>query len=61
MRYAIVDDSTKVVFNTILWDGESLYAIPDGMSIVSLEDAPCGPGWIQQPDGSFLPPSEDAS
>lgn len=58
MRYAIVDDIAKVVENVIVWDGTSPYTPPTGTTLVNVDAIPCGPGWIQQPDGSFLPPSE---
>ncbi len=58
MRYAIVDNSTKEVQGVIIWDGVTLFAPPAGTTLVNVDDAPCGPGWIQQPDGSFLSPEE---
>ena len=61
MRYAIVDDVTKVVQGVILWDGVSPITPPAETTLVNVDNIPCGPGWIEQPDNSFLPPSEDAS
>jgi hypothetical protein len=61
MRYAIVDDVTKVVQGVILWDGVTPYTPPVGTTLVNVDGIFCGPGWIQQPDGSFLPPPDDAS
>lgn len=58
MRYAIVDDTTKVVQNVIVWDGVSPYSPPIGSALVSVNNVLCGTGWIQQPDGSFAPPLE---
>lgn len=58
MRYAIVNDSTKVVENVIIWDGVSIYSNHAGVTIVNVDNIPCGPGWIQQSNGSFLPPQE---
>lgn len=60
MRYAIVDDLTKVVLNLIRWDGVTLFTPPVGTSLVNVTDVPCNIGWIEQPDGSFTPPPEEA-
>ena len=56
MRYAIVDNATKVVQNVIIWDGVTPFTPPDGTTLVNVDGILCGTGWIQQPDGSFLPP-----
>lgn len=56
MRYAIVEDSTKVVFGVILWDGVTPYTPPQGTSLVNVDGVLCDIGWIQQPDGTFTPP-----
>lgn len=61
MRYAIVDDVTKVVQGVILWDGVTPYTPPVGTTLVNVDGIFCGPGWIQQPDGSFLPPPEESN
>jgi hypothetical protein len=58
MRYAIVDESTKVVLNICVWDGVSTYTPPAGTALINVDGILCGSGWIQQPDGSFLPPPE---
>lgn len=56
MKYAIVDDSTKVVQNMIVWDGVTPFTPPIETTLVNVDNTVCGPGWIQQPDGSFIPP-----
>jgi hypothetical protein len=61
MRYAIVDDATKVVQNVIVWDGATPYTPPAGTTLVNVDGIPCGPGWIQQPDGSFSPAPEESN
>ena len=61
MRYAIVDDLTKIVQGVIIWDGTSPYMPPAGTTLVNVDGIPCGPGWIQQPDGSFAPPPEESN
>ena len=61
MRYAIVDDATKVVQNVIVWDGVTPYTPPAGTTLVNVDGIPCGPGWIQQTDGSFIPPPEESN
>lgn len=55
MRYAIVDDLTKVVLNIIRWDGVAPYTPPAKTSLVNVTDVPCDIGWVQQPDGTFAP------
>lgn len=59
MRYATVDDASKVVLNVSIWDGVTPYTPPAGTTLVDVEGITCGPGWIQQPDGSFLPPDDN--
>ena len=59
MRYAIVDDATKVVQGVIIWDGVTPYTPPAGTALVNVDGIPCGPGWVEQPDGSFTPPPEE--
>jgi len=61
MRYAIVDDLTKVVLNLIRWDGVAPYTPPAGTSLVNVTDVLCDIGWIQQPDGSFAPAPEESN
>jgi hypothetical protein len=61
MRYAIVDDASKVVLSIIIWDGTSPYALPAGTTLVNVDGIQCGPNWIQQPDGSFVPPAEESN
>lgn len=56
MRYAIVDNATKVVQNVIVWDGVTPFNPPAGTTLVNIDNTLCGPGWIQQTDGSFIPP-----
>lgn len=58
MKYAIVDDATKVVQNVIVWDGVTPFTPPTGTTLVNVDGILCGPGWIQQQDGSFVPPPE---
>lgn len=55
MRYAIVDDLTKVVLNIIRWDGVAPYTPPAGTSLVNVTDVSCDIGWIEQPDETFAP------
>ena len=61
MRYAIVDDATKVVQNVIVWDGVTTFTPPTGTTLVNVDGIPCGPGWIEQPNGSFIPPPEESN
>jgi hypothetical protein len=59
MKYATVDDATKVVVNMSVWDGVTPYTPPVGTTMVNVDGILCGIGWIQQPDGSFLPPEDN--
>ncbi len=58
MKYAIIEDATKVVVNTIRWDGVTPYTPPEGTSLVCIDDTFCSIGYIQQPDGTFSAPPE---
>ena len=58
MNYAIVDNVTKVVQNTIVWDGVTKFDISPNVALVNIDNIQCGPDWVQQPDGQFTPPSE---
>ena len=60
MKYAIVDDSTKVVLNIIFWDGVTPYTPPQGTSLVNVTDVLCDIGWIEQPDRTFALSPENA-
>lgn len=55
MRYAIVNEISKVVENIIVWDGVSPYTSPTGTTLINVDGILCDIGWIQQPDGSFAP------
>jgi hypothetical protein len=58
MRYAIVDNATKVVVNISKWDGVTPWAPPAGTKAVNVENVQCNIGWVEQPDGTFAPPEE---
>jgi hypothetical protein len=60
MRYAIIDNLTKVVLNLIKWDGVTPFTPPDGTSLVNVTNVLCDIGWIEQPDGSFAPPVDES-
>lgn len=60
MRYAIVDNATKVVINISKWDGVTPWTPPAGTTAVNVENVQCNIGWVKQPDGTFAP-SEEAS
>lgn len=53
--YAVVDISTNMIVNTILWDGESEYDPGEGVFLVLLTQG--GIGWSYV-DGEFIPPPE---
>ena len=60
MRYALINADGLVV-NAIVWDGETEYTPPDGLTAVAIPDGVgAGPGWTY--DGSDWvapPPVED--
>ena len=58
MRYAIVDNATKVVINVAKWDGITPWTPPTGTTLVNVDGVQCDIGWIQQTDGSFAPPDD---
>ena len=58
MRYAIVDNVTKVVQTVCIWDEVTPFTPPAGATLVNVDSIPCSAGWIEQPDGQFIPLSE---
>jgi hypothetical protein len=59
MRYAIVENATKIVVNIVKWDGVTPWTPPAGTTAVNVEGVQCNIGWIEQPDGSFAPPEDN--
>lgn len=55
-RYAHVNIDGLVV-NVSLWDGETPYDAGEGITLVNVDDTPCGPGWTVV-DGEFVAPPE---
>lgn len=55
-RYAIINPSTLDVMNVVVWDGESIWKIPDGVQALLLPDtSPVQIGWRYIPiTNSFL-------
>lgn len=56
VKWAVVDATTGIVLNTILWDGEQEYVVEDGLYIIQSEEA--NMGWIYI-DDVFTPPQEE--
>ena len=54
-RYAVIEVSTGLVVNVIIWDGESLWTPPEGCIAVATLVANIGWTYI---DGEFAPPPE---
>jgi formylglycine-generating enzyme required for sulfatase activity len=52
-RYAIIEDTTKVVLNLCVWDGVTAFTQPKGISIVNVDRIWCDIGSVQRADGSF--------
>ena len=44
-KYAIVNNSTNLVENIIVWDGETLWTPPEGHIAVNIDDLDVGIGW----------------
>ncbi|VVM37713.1 hypothetical protein PS619_00118 [Pseudomonas fluorescens] len=53
--YAVVNEETGCVVNTVVWDGETDWAPPEGHKAIATNVA--GIGWIYH-DGQFVPPSK---
>lgn len=54
MRYAHINADGLVV-NVSLWDGVTEYNPPEGITMINVDDVPCGPGWTY--DGTtFIAP-----
>ena len=45
MNYAVINLQTNVIENTILWDGISQWAPPDGCYVQELTNPHAGIGW----------------
>ena len=57
MNYAVIDSTSNIVINTVVWDGVAQWSPPDGCIAVQSDLA--GIGWIYNPqDGSFTPPGD---
>jgi hypothetical protein len=56
IRYAIINTSTNIVENVILWDGVSDWIPPENHIAVNAEDTIVGPKWIYNKNGSFTAP-----
>lgn len=53
-KYALIDNQ-NIVKNVIVWDGESNWTPPEGMTCLNVENIECGIDWIY--DGSvFIEP-----
>lgn len=57
MTYLVIDSSGLVV-NTIIWDGKSTWAPPEGHQAIKLpKNSEAGIGWSYI-DGQFTPPPD---
>lgn len=56
MRAALTDTDGQVV-NVIVYDPDSDYTPPNGLTLDELADeSPVGPGWTRNGDGTYAPP-----
>ena len=59
MRYALVNADGLVV-NAIVWDGQTDYNAPDGLTVVAIsDDVRAGPSWTYDGTDWIAPPAED--
>jgi hypothetical protein len=57
MNYAIVEKSTGLVVNIVVWDGQSAWTPGEGFDVVAVGDSGAGIGWTFV-DGVFTEPTE---
>jgi hypothetical protein len=56
MRWALVDADGSVT-GVILWDGQTEYTAPDGLTLVKVPDGVrAGPGWTYDGTNWIAPP-----
>jgi len=56
IRYVVVDDTTGIVVNVIMWDGQPGWAPPAGMSAHLFPTGDVSPGWMWN-NGKPQPPA----
>lgn len=61
MRVAIIEDNSGLVINTIEWEENSSFVVPDGFSILQREDAVIGNHWNGSTFTEVSTPVVDAS
>ncbi|QOF85440.1 MULTISPECIES: tail fiber assembly protein [unclassified Pseudomonas] len=52
-NYAVINVETGIVENTVVWNGQEDWMVPDGYEVVETEDAGIGWSYIK---GAFSPP-----
>ena len=58
MRYALINADGLVV-NAIVWDGQTEYTAPDGLTLIKVPDGVgAGPGWTYNGTDWIAPPPE---
>ena len=56
LKYAVINTTTNIVENVILWDGVSDWIPPENHIAVNVEGVIVGPKWTSNNDGSFTAP-----
>ena len=58
-KYALIE-TDGTVSNTVLWDGETEWEPPAGVTVVEVPDGQsCGPSWTYDGTNWTAPPVED--
>lgn len=55
MNYAVINSETNIVENVIIWDGQALWAPPEGCYTKPIDGSNAGIGWSYI-DGQFFAP-----
>ena len=58
MRWALIN-ADNVVTGVIVWNGEAEYTPADGLTLINVDDVPCGPGWTYNGSTFTAPPTEE--
>ena len=56
LKYAVINTTTNIVENVIVWDGVSDWTPPENHVAVNVEGIIVGPKWTSNNDGSFTAP-----
>ena len=60
LRYALCN-ADGVIIDVVLWDGQTEWQLPDGVSFAAPVDNFVGPGWSIDNDGTWHPPAVEVA